>query len=261
MTTRGGERDEGRIESSRLGLVCPGSARHLDRAAPGSTGTTTTRWAGIWGYRYQDVLAIEKNPEDFSSRKAPRPHGQALPMMISMDDPAHQQRRSLVNRGFTPKRVGDQEPKLREFCRTILNEVCEGGECDFVWEVSARPPLMVIADMLGLSDMQEERPLHWSEALMRPAPAEPLAAGQNAIQEFRESQLQVIADRRRNPRDDLMTTLCEAEIGGQRLDDESIVHETLLTTGGDDDQACDQRRDAGPLESLDRCTIPHVWQT
>jgi cholest-4-en-3-one 26-monooxygenase len=189
----------------------------------------------LWGIsRYQDVLAIEKNPEDFSSRKAPRPHGQALPMMISMDDPAHQQRRSLVNRGFTPKRVGDQEPKLREFCRTILNEVCERGECDFVWEVSARLPLMVIADMLGLSDMQEEL-LHWSEALMRPTPAEPLAAGENAIQEFRERQLEVIADRRRNPRDDLMTTLCEAEIGGQRLDDESIVYETLLILIGGDE--------------------------
>jgi cholest-4-en-3-one 26-monooxygenase len=151
-----------------------------------------------------------------------------------MDDPAHQQRRSLVNRGFTPKRVGDQEPKLREFCRSILNSVCERGECDFVWDVAARLPLMVIADMLGLSDMQDEL-LRWSEALMRPTPAEPPAAGENAIQEFRESQLQVIADRRRNPRDDLMTTLCEAEIGGQRLDDESIVYETLLILIGGDE--------------------------
>ena len=70
---------------------------------------------------------------------------------------------------------------------------------------------------------------------MRPAPAEPLAAGENAIQEFRESQLQVVADRRRNPRGDLMTTLCEAEIGGQRLDDESIVYETLLILIGGDE--------------------------
>ena len=96
-------------------------------------------------------------------------------MMISMDDPAHQQRRSLVNRGFTPKRVGDQEPKLREFCRTIINDVCERGECDFVWDVAARLPLMVIADMLGLSDMQEEL-LHWSEVLMCPTPANLFAA-------------------------------------------------------------------------------------
>ena len=82
--------------------------------------------------------------------------------------------------------------------------------------------------------MQEEL-LHWSEVLMRPTPAEPLTAGENAIQEFRESQLQVIADRRRHPRDDLMTTLCEAEIGGQRLDDESIVYETLLILIGGDE--------------------------
>jgi cytochrome P450 family 142 subfamily A polypeptide 1 len=189
----------------------------------------------VWGIsRYQDVLAIEKNPEDFSSRTAPRPHSRALPMMISMDDPAHQRRRSLVNRGFTPKRVGDQEPRLREFCRTIINNVCEQGQCDFVWDVAARLPLMVIADMLGLSEMQDEL-LHWSEVLMRPNPAESLAAGEDAVQEFRESQLRVIADRRRNPRDDLMTTLCEAEIGGQVLDDESIVYETLLILIGGDE--------------------------
>ncbi len=189
----------------------------------------------VWGIsRYRDVLAIEKNHGDFSSRTAPRPHGQALPMMISMDDPAHQQRRSLVNRGFTPKRVGDQEPKLQEFCRAIINDVCERGECDFVWDIAARLPLMVIADMLGLSDRQEEL-LRWSEILMRPEPVEHPDAGENAVQEFRENQLQVIADRRRNPRDDLMTTLCEAQIGGHGLEDESIVYESLLILIGGDE--------------------------
>jgi cytochrome P450 family 142 subfamily A polypeptide 1 len=189
----------------------------------------------VWGIsRYQDVLAIEKNPDDFSSRTAPRPHGQALPMMISMDDPAHQQRRSLVNRGFTPRRVSDQESRLREFSRMIINDVCERGACDFVWDVAARLPLMVIADMLGLGDMHEEL-LHWSEALMRPTPGEPLAQGETAIEEFRASQLKVIADRRQHPRDDLMTTLCEAQIGGQSLDDESIVYETLLILIGGDE--------------------------
>ena len=59
--------------------------------------------ADVWGIaRYDDVLAIEKDPKTFSSRRAPRPHGDPLPMMISMDDPDHQRRRSLVNRGSPP---------------------------------------------------------------------------------------------------------------------------------------------------------------
>ena len=60
----------------------------------------------VWGIaRYADVLAIERDPVTFSSRRAPRPHGMPLPMMISMDNPDHQRRRSLVNRGFTPRRI------------------------------------------------------------------------------------------------------------------------------------------------------------
>jgi len=195
--------------------------------------------SAVWGIsRYQDILAIERDPETFSSRTAPRPHGQSLPMMISMDDPAHQRRRSLVNRGFTPKRVSDREGELGDICRLIIDDICERGACDFVWDVAARLPLMVIAGMLGLDEMQEEL-LRWSEELMRPTPAEPdlvaMQVAQKAIEEFRESQLKVIADRRRHPRQDLMTILCEAEIDGERLDDESIVQETLLILIGGDE--------------------------
>jgi cytochrome P450 family 142 subfamily A polypeptide 1 len=193
----------------------------------------------VWGIsKYADVLAIEKDPKTFSSHRAPRPHGDHLPMMISMDDPEHQHRRSLVSRGFTPKRVTGHEPMLRDLCRAIIDRVCEKGECDFVWDIAAPLPLLVIADMLGLSDMHEEL-LRWSEELMRPTPAvitpEHMAEGARTIQEFRDSQLAVIADRRRNPRDDVITTLVEAEIDGDRLDDESIVQETLLILIGGDE--------------------------
>ncbi|MCU1397697.1 MAG: cytochrome, partial [Acidimicrobiales bacterium] len=71
--------------------------------------------------RYHDVVRIERDPATFSSVRAPRPHGQALPMMISMDDPKHHRRRSLVARGFTPKRVRDHGPKLLEMCDAIID--------------------------------------------------------------------------------------------------------------------------------------------
>src|SRR6476661_7124373 len=106
--------------------------------------------ADVWGIaRYDDVLAIEKDPRTFSSARAPRPHGHPLPMMISMDNPEHQHRRSLVNRGFTPRRVGEMGPTVARLCRSILDGVCERGECDFVSDVAAPLPLLVIADLLG----------------------------------------------------------------------------------------------------------------
>src|SRR5690349_22223652 len=107
----------------------------------------------VWGIaRYDDVLAIEKDATTFSSKRAPRPHGYALPMMISMDNPEHQRRRSLVNRGFTPRRVAALEPTIAELCRRIVDRVCEQGSCDFVWDVAAPLPLMVIAELLGFPD-------------------------------------------------------------------------------------------------------------
>jgi cytochrome P450 family 142 subfamily A polypeptide 1 len=200
--------------------------------------------AQVWGVaRYRDVMAVERDPKSFSSYRAPRPHGQHLPMMISMDDPEHQRRRSLVNRGFTPKRVNAHEPMLRALCRTILNKVAEKGSCDFVWDVAAPLPLLVIAELLGYDHSWHDDLLRWSEELMLPSepdltPAmiqQRIEAGSRTIMEFREAQLGIIADRRRNPRDDVITTLCEAEIDGERLDDESIVQETLLILIGGDE--------------------------
>ena len=86
-----------------------------------------------WGIaRHDDVLAIEKDPRTFSSRRAPRPHGRPLPMMISMDDPDHQRRRSLVNRGFTPRRIAELEDTVSGLCRRIVDRVVAAGTCDFV---------------------------------------------------------------------------------------------------------------------------------
>ena len=209
--------------------------------------TSPVHWdpvAQVWGIaKHQDVLAVEKDPKTFSSYRAPRPHGVHLPMMISMDDPEHQMRRSLVNRGFTPKRVSAHEPMLRDLCRTIINKVAERGSCDFVWEIASPLPLLVIAELLGYDSSWHDDLLRWSEELM--LPTEPdltpemiqqrIEAGSRTIMEFREAQLGIIADRRRNPRDDVITTLCEAEIDGERLDDESIVQETLLILIGGDE--------------------------
>jgi cytochrome P450 family 142 subfamily A polypeptide 1 len=194
----------------------------------------------VWGIaRYDDVLAIEKDPQTFSSHRAPRPHGTPLPMMISMDNPEHQRRRSLVNRGFTPRRIADHEANVREHCRTIFNAICERGECDFVWDVAAPLPLLMIADMLGFEKEMHAELLRWSDDLIRGTTIDPTpeVAGTalNAMLGFREYQLGVIAARRREPRQDLISALCEATVDGERLDDESIVQESLLILIGGDE--------------------------
>jgi cytochrome P450 family 142 subfamily A polypeptide 1 len=93
-------------------------------------------------------------------------------MMISMDDPEHQWRRSLVSRGFTPKRVAGHEPMVRELCRQIIDRVCEAGSCDFVWDIAAPLPLYVIADLLGYEPATYGDLLRWSEEMMSPTAAD-----------------------------------------------------------------------------------------
>ncbi len=195
----------------------------------------------VWAItKYDDVLAIEKDAKGFSSYKAPRPHGEPLPMMISMDNPLHQRRRSLVYHGFTPKRVAEHEERIRAICNEIVDRVCERGECDFVWDVAAPLPLLLIADMLGFEPSAYDDLLRWSDDLIRATTAEPTpeiqAASLEASLGFRSLQLEVIKDRRSKPQQsDLISLLCHSEVEGERLDDESIVQETLLILIGGDE--------------------------
>jgi len=194
----------------------------------------------VWAVtRYRDVLAVEKDPVTFSSRRSPRPHGDPLPMMISMDDPAHHQRRSLVNRGFTPRRVRDREGEIRRICDEIIDRVCERGECDFVWDIAAPLPLILIGDMLGFERDAYDDLLRWSDDMIRGTTVgdeEVRLKSMEAGMAYREYQLGVIADRRaKPPQSDLVSVLCHSEIDGRRLDDESLVQETLLILIGGDE--------------------------
>ncbi len=194
----------------------------------------------VWAFtRHADVLAAEKDPALYSSHLAPRPHGMHLPMMISMDNPEHARRRNLVSRGFTPRRVRDHETTITRICTEIIDKVAARGECDFVWDIAAPLPLLLIADLLGFPPESFDDLLRWSDDLIRATTSDPppdvATAGLEAMLEFREFQLGVIADRRANPRDDLVSILCHADIGGEQLDDESLIQESLLILIGGDE--------------------------
>ncbi len=204
--------------------------------APAYWDATNEVWALT---RYSDVLAVEKDPELFSSQRAPRPHGHHLPMMISMDDPEHSRRRKLVARGFTPRRVRNHEATIRRLCTEIVDRVAARGECDFVWDIAAPLPLLLIADMLGFPPESYDDLLHWSDDMIRGTTNnddEAMHTAMLAGLAFREFQLGVIADRRsKPPQDDLVSILCYADIDGERLDDESIIQESLLILIGGDE--------------------------
>jgi cytochrome P450 family 142 subfamily A polypeptide 1 len=108
-----------------------------------------------------------------------------------------------------------------------------------VWDIAAPLPLLLIADMLGFPPESYHDLLEWSDDLIRGTTVDDPAAAEKAMLAgiaFRAFQLDVIADRRsKPPKDDLVCILCYAEIDGERLDDESIIQESLLILIGGDE--------------------------
>ncbi len=107
--------------------------------------------SGVWGVATYDLVKhVSTHPELFSSAGGIRPDHGPSPMMIDMDDPQHLQRRKLVNKGFTPRRVREKEESIRGIVDVLIDRVGERGECDLVHDIAAWLPLIVIADALGV---------------------------------------------------------------------------------------------------------------
>ena len=188
---------------------------------------------------YEAVIEAERNPELFSNAGGIRPDQPPMPMMIDMDDPAHLLRRKLVNAGFTRKRVRDKEESIDAICDALIDAVCERGECDFVRDLAAPLPMAVIGDMLGVRPDQREMFLKWSDDLVAflssHVSEEDFQVSMDAFAAYTEFTRGIIAARKEEPTEDLISVLIHAEVEGQRLTDDEIIIETLLILIGGDE--------------------------
>ena len=188
---------------------------------------------------YQAVIEAERQPELFSNAGGIRPDQPAMPMMIDMDDPAHLLRRKLVNAGFTRKRVKDKEESISALCDALIDSVCERGECDFVRDLAAPLPMAVIGDMLGVLPEQREMFLKWSDDMVTflssQVSPEDFQISIDTFAAYTEFTMDMIAQRRKEPTDDLISVLIHSEVDGERLTDDEIVVETLLILIGGDE--------------------------
>ncbi len=173
-----------------------------------------------------------------------------MPWMIDRDGAEHTKRRKLVNRGFTPGRVRATEPHLRDICDDLIDRVCERGECDFVRDLAAPLPMIVIGDMLGVAPSDRDDLLRWSHGMLASLTGEPAAleAAAAAFNEYLAYAHRMIAARRAEPTDDLFSVLVHAIVDGDRLDDDEIVFEALLLLIGGDETT--RQVTAGGMEVL-----------
>jgi cytochrome P450 family 142 subfamily A polypeptide 1 len=195
--------------------------------------------SNMWGIaRYDHVKEIETNASVFSNANGVRPEAGPTPMLIDLDDPAHRRRRQLVAEGFTPKRVRAQEPRIRAVVDRLIDQVCEAGECDFVWDLAAWLPLVMIGDALGVDPADHATLMTWSDDLLRgqgTTDEDLIMKMITAFSGYNEYATRVIEDRRGCPRDDLMSVLVHAEVDGEHLDHDSLIYDSLLILIGGDE--------------------------
>jgi len=170
---------------------------------------------GFWALtRHEDVLAVSKDPVTWCNGQGMTMRGGELedvkdvPTLITRDPPDHTAMRALVNRSFTPGAVGRLEARIREITRQVLDETPAGEPIDFVEAVAAKLPVIVIAEMLGIPVEDRDTFVAWSNASIGVADPE---YAQLAMVDMAAYFERVLADRRRQPQDDLLTDLVRAE--------------------------------------------------
>jgi cytochrome P450 len=188
---------------------------------------------GFWALsRHSDVLGALKNFETFSNRNgvsldrdAFHPAADATMSFLAMDPPRHTRMRGLVSRGFTPRRVTDLEPRIRELAARYLDECAERGACDFIADFAGILPMDVISELLGLPEADRAMLRRWADTVVhrdRGLVGLPPAAAGAALHLLQYFQAHV-AERRTRPRGDLTEALLEAEIEGDRLSEREIL--------------------------------------
>ena len=194
--------------------------------------------SGYWGIAtYGGVREAEGNVAVFSNAGGSRPESGALPWMIDMDPPEHRKRRRLVSGAFTHARVRATAADVRVTCDELIDAFSEHGECDLRHDLAAPLPLIVICDMLGVPPEDRDAMLRWSDALLGSlnGGADAIEAAAASFGEYTEYAQAMIADRRANPTDDLVSVLVHDEVDGERLRDDEIMFEALLLLLGGDE--------------------------
>jgi cytochrome P450 len=197
--------------------------------------------------RFDHCLQAFIDWETFSSAQGTvlelmgKPVGGSL--MIFMDPPRQTRLRNLVNKAFTLRQIGMLEPAIRKIARGYLEPIFDRGDgrCDIVKEFTAKLPMDVISTLLGIPEADRDMVRGWSNDLLHRDAGNPLPneQGLRSMEKISAYFGESLDERRRKPRDDIMTLLTQAEIeeDGEKhhlTDLEIVSFFNLLATAGNE---------------------------
>jgi cytochrome P450 len=197
--------------------------------------------------RYEHVDAVLRDHKRFASDER-RAGDQAPPYqtqfpegrsILALDPPDHTRLRGLIARAFTPRAIAELEPRIKEIVDEILTAFPEGERVDVMNRLAVPLPVTVIAEMLGVPAKDQRTFKDWSDDVSRilepTITPQEIEAAQRSAAALSDYFCEVITERRREPRGDLISRLIAAEEDGETLSvDEMLVMLRLLLVAGNE---------------------------
>jgi cytochrome P450 len=174
-------------------------------------------------YRYDEIAQVLRDNETFSSGIVLAVFGDAFGqhVMLGMDEPEHRRYRSLVSAAFTQRALARRQDELvAQVANELIDRFAERGSADLVREFTFPYPTQIIAGLLGLPRADFPQFQRWSISLLSITVNRERAVAASAA--LRDYFVPILAARRQEPRDDLISSLARAEIDGEHLSDEEI---------------------------------------
>ena len=247
--------------------------------------------------RHADVLEASRHADIFSSARGatslidlPAEFNEYFGSMINMDDPRHARLRRIVTRAFTPKMIKKFEDDVQRAAAVIADDLLATGPCDFVSQVSARLPLKIICDMMGIGDEHYGMVLRNTNVILAGADPEFVSEDMDtavaqiltAGSDLATLVTNLSSEREGNPGDDLISALATANVDGEKLTPAELAsffvllvvagnettrtalsHALVLLTDNPDQRAAlvadFDARIPGAVEEIVRYVSPVMW--
>ena len=193
---------------------------------------------GVWEvFRYDDIVAIERDAETFINGEGIRPNIPPDPGMIYQDGELHNKQRALVSSGFTPRQMRKMEDRAREIVRDLVDKMLAKDEVDIVADLAGPLPSRLIADMLDIPHEKRTAVLNWINLIIAGGCGPEYVSDEvnDAFGNFCEHHEEMYQDRLAAgcTGTDLLTIWINAEINGEKLDESQLLFEhVLLNVGG-----------------------------
>jgi unspecific monooxygenase len=153
-------------------------------------------------------------------------------MFIELEPPAHTRLRSLVNKAFTPRRVENLRGHIHDIANHLIDRVKPRGRMDLLEDFAVPLPVTVIAELLGVPEVDRPRLRPWSADIVAMYELDHTEAqarrAVQSVEEFTDYLRRLAGLRRQEPRDDLITALAQVEDGGERLSEAELTATCIL---------------------------------